>query len=100
MTHRLGRGSRVNGARRRGVDYRCSFCGKSQEQVYRLIAGPGGVYICDECVRLCSEIIAEESGPQGSKRRAPGGPRALALLLAGASILAGLLYGRRRQRSN
>ena len=38
---------------------RCSFCGKSQEQVRKLIAGPG-VYICDECVELCNEILEEE----------------------------------------
>jgi ATP-dependent Clp protease ATP-binding subunit ClpX len=38
---------------------KCSFCGKSQDQVKRLIAGPG-VYICDECIDLCSEIIADE----------------------------------------
>lgn len=38
---------------------KCSFCGKSQDQVRRLIAGPG-VYICDECIELCSEIITEE----------------------------------------
>ncbi len=38
---------------------RCSFCGKAQEQVKRLIAGPN-VYICDECIELCSEIIEEE----------------------------------------
>lgn len=38
---------------------KCSFCGKGQEQVKRLIAGPG-VYICDECIDLCSEIITEE----------------------------------------
>jgi len=38
----------------------CSFCGKSQEEVQRLIAGPD-VYICDECVSLCNEIIAQES---------------------------------------
>ena len=38
---------------------RCSFCGKNQEQVKRLIAGPG-VYICDECIELCSEIIEDE----------------------------------------
>ncbi|MGB3402560.1 MAG: ATP-dependent protease ATP-binding subunit ClpX [Microcoleaceae cyanobacterium] len=38
---------------------RCSFCGKSQEQVRKLIAGPG-VYICDECVELCNEILDEE----------------------------------------
>ena len=38
----------------------CSFCGKSQRQVKKLIAGPG-VYICDECIDLCNEIIDEES---------------------------------------
>ena len=38
---------------------KCSFCGKTQEQVRRLVAGPG-VYICDECIELCSEIIEEE----------------------------------------
>ncbi|MCB2305068.1 ATP-dependent Clp protease ATP-binding subunit ClpX [Clostridium estertheticum] len=38
---------------------KCSFCGKTQEQVRRLIAGPG-VYICDECIELCSEIIVDE----------------------------------------
>lgn len=38
---------------------KCSFCGKNQEQVKRLIAGPG-VYICDECIDLCSEIIVDE----------------------------------------
>ena len=38
---------------------RCSFCGKTQDQVKRLIAGPN-VYICDECIELCSEIIEEE----------------------------------------
>ena len=40
--------------------YRCSFCGKSQEDVRRLIAGPGAVYICDECIELCREILDEE----------------------------------------
>ena len=61
---------------------KCSFCGKSQEQVRKLIAGPG-VYICDECVDLCNEILDEEliesptnapttgnrSGESGAKRR-------------------------------
>jgi hypothetical protein len=42
----------------------CSFCGKSQQQVRKLIAGPGA-YICDECVGLCNEIIAEEPGEPG-----------------------------------
>ncbi|HEX5503343.1 MAG TPA: ATP-dependent Clp protease ATP-binding subunit ClpX [Thermomicrobiales bacterium] len=45
------------------VQYRCSFCGKGQEEVRRLIAGPGSVYICDECVELCREIIDEEEPP-------------------------------------
>ncbi|MGV9778460.1 ATP-dependent Clp protease ATP-binding subunit ClpX [Streptosporangium sp. NPDC003464] len=39
---------------------RCTFCGKSQKQVRKLIAGPAGVYICDECVGLCNELIEEE----------------------------------------
>ena len=38
----------------------CSFCGKNQQEVKKLIAGPA-VYICDECIQLCSEIIEEES---------------------------------------
>ena len=39
---------------------RCSFCGKTQNQVRKLIAGPNGVYICDDCVDVCGEIIEEE----------------------------------------
>jgi ATP-dependent Clp protease ATP-binding subunit ClpX len=39
---------------------RCSFCGKSQGQVHKMISGPAGLYICDECVALCNEIIADE----------------------------------------
>ena len=39
---------------------RCSFCGKTQEQVKKLIAGPNGTYICDSCVGICAEIIDEE----------------------------------------
>ncbi|AJS57487.1 ATP-dependent protease ATP-binding subunit ClpX [Paenibacillus sp. IHBB 10380] len=40
---------------------KCSFCGKTQEQVRKLVAGPG-VYICDECIELCTEIVEEELG--------------------------------------
>lgn len=40
---------------------KCSFCGKGQEQVRKLVAGPG-VYICDECIELCTEIVEEELG--------------------------------------
>ena len=39
---------------------RCSFCGKNQDQVRKMIAGSNGVYICDECIEVCSEIIEEE----------------------------------------
>lgn len=45
--------------------FKCNFCGKSQKQVKKLIAGPG-VYICDECIGLCNEIIEEEF-PEGSE---------------------------------
>ena len=41
---------------------RCSFCGKNQDQVRKMIAGTNGVYICDECIELCSEILEEELG--------------------------------------
>lgn len=41
---------------------RCSFCGKTEDQVRKMIAGPGGAFICDECVDICQEIIAEELG--------------------------------------
>ncbi len=52
--------------------YRCSFCGKSQDQVQRLIAGPGGVYICDECIDLCREIIEEEQATVSKPRLQAG----------------------------
>lgn len=41
-------------------DIKCSFCNKSQSQVRKLIAGPGGVFICDECVDVCADILEEE----------------------------------------
>ncbi len=51
----------------------CNFCGKSQHEVRKLIAGPS-VYVCDECVELCNDIIREElqeSGDEGEKRKLP-----------------------------
>ena len=54
------------------VQYHCSFCGKNQDQVRRLIAGPGAVYICDECVDLCREIIDEENGTGTTTAAAKG----------------------------
>ena len=59
---------------------KCSFCGKSQDQVRKLIAGPG-VYICDECIDLCNEILDEElvdsqgnprQSNEASRKPAPG----------------------------
>jgi ATP-dependent Clp protease ATP-binding subunit ClpX len=55
------------------VPYRCSFCGKSQEQVRKLIAGQG-VYICDECINLCQEIIEEEMLETPRASKAPAAP--------------------------
>ena len=53
-----------------GDKLKCSFCGKPQEQVRKLVAGPG-VYICDECIELCNEIIEEELYGE----QEPAGPR-------------------------
>ena len=54
----------------------CSFCGKSQHEVRKLIAGPS-VFICDECVELCNDIIREEIQENPSRARAhPCRPRA------------------------
>ena len=54
---------------------KCSFCGKSQDQVRKLIAGPG-VYICDECIDLCNEILDEELvDSQGNRGQAADNSR-------------------------
>lgn len=59
--------------------YICSFCGRGQDEVRRLIAGPGTVFICDECVALCSAIIAEEVEQQVTvpRRSVSSGPSRL-----------------------
>jgi ATP-dependent protease Clp ATPase subunit len=51
--------------------YRCSFCGKSQEEVKTLVAGPG-VFICDECVQLCQSIITEKAATPEAPQKTPG----------------------------
>ena len=51
--------------------YRCSFCGKAQTEVKTLVSGPG-VFICDECVELCQEIIAKEAATTVSTQTVPG----------------------------
>lgn len=63
-----GRGSRSNGGKNLH-NGRCSFCGKGQDEVQKLIAGPG-VYICDECIHLCNMILAEEAGESAAKAKA------------------------------
>jgi hypothetical protein len=50
---------------------KCSFCGKRQDQVEQLIAGPGGVAICTECVDLCNEIIADARAKGSTPPRGP-----------------------------
>ena len=66
-------------------ELKCSFCGKPQSQVKRLISG-SGVYICNECVGLCQDIIADEErasakhAPQGSSYRLPK-PKEIAEIL-------------------
>jgi ATP-dependent Clp protease ATP-binding subunit ClpX len=50
-----------------GDELLCSFCGKSQDEVKKLIAGPS-VYICDECIQLCNEIVAEEYSQAGEEK--------------------------------
>ena len=50
----------------------CSFCGKTSDQVRRLLSGPNGVYICDECIELCSEILDEELEASGEYENTAG----------------------------
>ncbi|HAM01974.1 MAG TPA: hypothetical protein DCQ30_07060 [Acidimicrobiaceae bacterium] len=49
----------------------CSFCGKRQAEVAKIIAGPRGVYICNECIALCNDILAENLAPPPKERRSP-----------------------------
>ena|GEM_PF-6109161 len=53
---------------------RCSFCGKKQGEV-RLVAGPGDVYICNLCVALCTEILAQDAPPELPQPPEPPGQR-------------------------
>jgi hypothetical protein len=58
-----------------GIDGKlyCSFCGKSQDEVQKLIAGPT-VFICDECIDLCKQIVEEERGPKAATPEPPADP--------------------------
>ena len=52
---------------------RCSFCNKTQDQVKKLIAGHNGVYICDECVEICSDILDEEFETEADEKEVVDG---------------------------
>ncbi|MDD6667936.1 MAG: ATP-dependent Clp protease ATP-binding subunit ClpX [Lachnospiraceae bacterium] len=56
-------------AQRKDHEIHCSFCGKPESQVRKMISGPNGVFICDECVDICSEIIDEDFGPDDDNGR-------------------------------
>ena len=64
-----------------GDGYSCTFCGKPQGQVRRLIAGPGTVFICDECVLLCQQIMSEETEASPKSDGDPTGPMTPRLIL-------------------
>jgi ATP-dependent Clp protease ATP-binding subunit ClpX len=53
--------TQVPGKVERGSELRCSFCGKAQSEVQKLIAGPG-IYICNECVGICDQILKDDEG--------------------------------------
>ena len=63
--------ARRRGGRRGGTMEFCSFCNREQNEVNRLIAGPNSVYICDECIDLCKEILEEEQRPLGRTQPFP-----------------------------
>ena len=47
------------------IDQRCNFCGKTKDQVRKLVAGPG-VFICDQCIQLCNEVLHDEDVQQST----------------------------------
>lgn len=74
---------------------KCSFCGKPQEQVRKLVAGPG-VYICDECIELCTEIVEEELGTEESEFEFKEVPKPKEIL----DILNGYVIGQDRAKKS
>ncbi len=62
-------------SRRPASSQRCSFCGREQDQVSHLIRGPSDVYICDECVELCRQILSDNDGDPARKREPLAGGR-------------------------
>jgi ATP-dependent Clp protease ATP-binding subunit ClpX len=73
-----------NGAGSR--EFRCSFCGKSRDEVFKLFSGPG-VYICDECVNVCNMILSDETTEEEPRRQPPAPRRGAPLApAAGAAV--------------
>src|SRR2546430_2147105 len=66
---------------------RCSFCGKGQDQVRKLVAGPG-VFICDQCIDLCQEVLEDDNRSAGTKKQKTGfipNPKTICAALDAAS---------------
>lgn len=80
VNEELMRGAQAAQRAKAGPELYCSFCGKSQHEVVALIAGPT-VFICDECVDLCGQIVAEKraavatASPESAKPKAPDDPK-------------------------
>jgi ATP-dependent protease Clp ATPase subunit len=55
-------------------EYKCSFCGKEQTQAHRLVGGPDGVYICNECIDLCRNMLSEETVSSRQEPSSAPGP--------------------------
>src|SRR5262245_4112750 len=77
---------------RRSVE-KCTFCGKSRHAVESLIAGPPGIYICNECVELCNTILLEELKRGGRSPRTPRPPGAQGEARTPAATAAGPAAG-------
>ena len=67
---------RLQRPRPRATTYHCSFCGRDNHAVRRMIAGPKDVFICNVCIGLCNQILAEEDADENAapRQRRPGAP--------------------------
>ena len=77
----------TRGGRKQRIE-RCVFCGKSASDVERLIAGPPGTYICNECIELCYSIITEDEARGTRRFEAWLGPGDCRLILSGSLVRA------------
>ncbi len=67
---------RLQRPRPAATTYHCSFCGRNNHAVRRMIAGPNGVFICNVCIGLCNQILGEEDADEhdAPRQRPPGAP--------------------------